>query len=557
MTTAEPGRGRDPAAVALGDLLAVPALSGARVVGEADEDRPIAGIVVADDDAPVEPDCLLLSPTPPSPPLPDGCAAVVCRVEPERPLRVPVVVLPAGAAWGPVVTELAQRFATSSTREPAREARRAFRESLLAGGGFGGLASVARQSLGAPVAILDEYLDILGAADLGDRDEERLAEAVTRARGHGPASIIGPFLEQELSDLVRVPVAHGGSASGLLVAFTTAPPSLAQRGLIGELVEAVLLEQAREQVRIETESQMRGELLDELSAGEAVGRESVVRRARHLGADVAPGGVVVFGMLFDPHDAGRVITDERLVRRFMRQARGAIELHWSSALIDWWQDGLVAVLSPTAPGPEEGAEDEVADQAVTLAQRLLAATRETVPGTALTLGVSRYTREPERLGIALEEARLALSIGTRLGRAGELITFEETGTYKLLFRLFADRPDELRDFYSSTLAPLVEYDAKSQTELVHTLSTYLGKDGSLAETAGALFTHRHTVRYRLDRITELIGLDVGRTDDREKLTLALKSMRLLGIRPPASGSVGDADAHAAKEPAQAGRTSKP
>ncbi len=553
MTTADVNRTPTPE-VSLGDLLAVPALSGARLVGEPDERRAIAALAVADDDAPAEADSLLLSPAAPEAPLPDGCVAVVCREAPREPLGVPVVVLPPGAPWGPVVAELAQRFASGPTREPAREARRAFRESLLADGGYAGLADVAARVMGAPVAILDEYLDVLAASELDERAQARLDEAVTRARGHGPASIIGPFLEQELSDLIRVPVARGGRPDGLLVVFSTAPPSLAQRGLIGELVEAVLLEQARQRVRTETESQMRGDLLEELSAGEAVGRESVVRRARHLGADLAPGGVALFGMLFDPHDEGRVITDERLVRRFLRQARGAIELHWPSALIDWWQDGLAAVLSPVAPGPLEGDEDGVADQAVTLGQRLLAATRETVPGTALTIGISRYTREPERLGVALEEARLALSIGARLGRVGELITFEETGTYKLLFRLYADRPQELQEFYASTLAPLVEYDTASQTELVRTLSTYLANDGSLAETASDLYTHRHTVRYRLDRISELVGLDVGRTDDREKLTLGLKSMRLMGIRPPSVVPPGGAKADKAP---QAGRTSKP
>jgi DNA-binding PucR family transcriptional regulator len=38
------------------------------------------------------------------------------------------------------------------------------------------------------------------------------------------------------------------------------------------------------------------------------------------------------------------------------------------------------------------------------------------------------------------------------------------------------------------------------------------------------------VRYRLDRIAELSGLDIAKTDDREKLSLGLKAMRLLGRR---------------------------
>ncbi|MFM9138983.1 MAG: helix-turn-helix domain-containing protein, partial [Solirubrobacterales bacterium] len=48
-------------------------------------------------------------------------------------------------------------------------------------------------------------------------------------------------------------------------------------------------------------------------------------------------------------------------------------------------------------------------------------------------------------------------------------------------------------------------------------------------TAQRLFTHRHTVRYRLERVRELSGLDVGSSDGREKLSLGLKAMRVLGI----------------------------
>lgn len=132
----------------------------------------------------------------------------------------------------------------------------------------------------------------------------------------------------------------------------------------------------------------------------------------------------------------------------------------------------------------------------------------------------------------MEEAGLALSIGERLGRIGDVVTFEETGTYKLLFQIFADRPDELAAFYEQTIDPLVRYDEQYQTELVATLATYLEYDCNLAATANTLFTHRHTVRYRLDRIAELCGLEIGRTDDREKLSLGLKAMRLMGRRVP-------------------------
>jgi hypothetical protein len=56
----------------------------------------------------------------------------------------------------------------------------------------------------------------------------------------------------------------------------------------------------------------------------------------------------------------------------------------------------------------------------------------------------------------------------------------------------------------------------------------------MAATCKELFTHRHTIRYRLERLRELTGLDVGSTDGRERLSLGLKAMRVLGIRTPSS-----------------------
>ena len=514
----------------LADLALVPSLAGARrVPASADLDRPVSALVLLDVGAPDEPDALVLCPGPPPDALPPGCAGVVCRVAPAGDLGVPALVLGPGAAWGAVIADLVAALDAGSGLAGAAAARGAMRTPLIDGQGFPGLAAAARGLIGAPVAILDEYLDLRGAAGLSEEQEAALDADVVRARGHGPASIIGPFMQDHMPGCTRVVVAGADRPIGVLVAWAGPLPSAGEAAM-AELADACALERAREEVRTETESRLRGDLIEELMAGEVVSRESLVRRARHLGADLSRGAVALIGKLQDPHTEGRVITDPRLTRRFLQQARAAMDMHWPRALVDWNEGRLLALLPPAISSPDDPPREEVEAQAFTLGKRLLGATRETVPGTVLTLALSRYTPEPERLGAALDEARLALSIGERLGRVGEVVTFEETGTYKLLFQIFADRPEELTSFYEGTIAPLVRYDEQYQTELVGTLSTYLGNDCNLAATASTLYTHRHTVRYRLDRIAELSGLDIAKTDDREKLSLGLKAMRLLGRR---------------------------
>ena len=522
----------------LADLTLLPSLAGCRVLpSRADLGRPVRSVVLADPAGPEEPDALVVSAGAPPAELPEGCAGVVCRSAPagsERP-EVPVLVLPAGARWGAVLADLHAALSDGARLGHAAAARAALRVQLVDGEGFPGLAGVACELLAAPVAILDEHLDLLATAGMGEQQDQVLAAAVGRARGHGPASVLGPFLEDDMPGVTRALVRGGGAPIGALAAWLPGPLSGAEEAALAELADACGLERAREQVRTETESRLRGDLIEELMAGGAVSRDSVVRRARHLGADLAGGAVALLGKLSDPHTEGRSITDPRLVRRFLQQARATVDLHCPRALVDWSEGRLLALLPAGRRGSEPAVREEVEAEALTVGKRLLAATGQTVPGLALTLAISRFTPEPERLGAALDEARLALSIGERLGRVGEVVTFEETGTYKLLFQIFADRPEELASFYDQTLAPLVAYDEQYQTELVATLSTYLGHDCNLAATASTLYTHRHTVRYRLDRIAGLSGLDISKTDDREKLSLGLKAMRLLGRRVATAG----------------------
>src|SRR3712207_8295522 len=48
-----------------------------------------------------------------------------------------------------------------------------------------------------------------------------------------------------------------------------------------------------------------------------------------------------------------------------------------------------------------------------------------------------------------------------------------TGTYRLLFRVLASHPEEVRSFYEDTVAPIVRYDDQYRTDLVGTLDAYL------------------------------------------------------------------------------------
>jgi DNA-binding PucR family transcriptional regulator len=158
-------------------------------------------------------------------------------------------------------------------------------------------------------------------------------------------------------------------------------------------------------------------------------------------------------------------------------------------------------------------------------------------GYTFAIGRSRIAMDPGELPRAAGEALLAANVAEGGGAQEGALAFEQTGAYRLLLSAMTDNPAELQRFYAETVEPLVAYDEQYETELLQTLETFLEADGNVAGTAQRLFTHRHTIYYRLERVRELTGLDVSSSDGREKLSLGLKAMRVLGIssaRGPAS-----------------------
>ncbi|AYO31269.1 PucR family transcriptional regulator [Biomaibacter acetigenes] len=103
------------------------------------------------------------------------------------------------------------------------------------------------------------------------------------------------------------------------------------------------------------------------------------------------------------------------------------------------------------------------------------------------------------------------------------MTYHDLGIFKLLIEI----PEKvLTSFYDEILGELCAYDNRHSAELLKTLDIYL-ENGNITHTAENLFTHRHTIRYRLAKIKELTGLDVENGKDRMTLYMANLIKKLL------------------------------
>jgi purine catabolism regulator len=133
------------------------------------------------------------------------------------------------------------------------------------------------------------------------------------------------------------------------------------------------------------------------------------------------------------------------------------------------------------------------------------------------VGLSAPTGPTAAAG-AYKQAEQALSVARRRGRA--LVEHEELAAGSIV-PLLGD--DAVRAFADGMLRALHEHDATGRGDLVASLRAWLSRHGQWDAAAADLGVHRHTLRYRMRRVEEILGRSLDDPDVRMELWLALKA----------------------------------
>lgn len=140
-------------------------------------------------------------------------------------------------------------------------------------------------------------------------------------------------------------------------------------------------------------------------------------------------------------------------------------------------------------------------------------------GLQVRFGAGNIYREPELFSRSCQEAAKALSLCDEEG----ITFFSNLGIFQLLMEL----PDQrrVREYAVEQLAPLLEYDAKYNKNLLRTLEIYLQTNCSCKKTAEIMYLHRNTLTYQIDKIRSLLGVSLEEAEVRNHLYNCLKLYR--------------------------------
>lgn len=381
------------------------------------------------------------------------------------------------------------------------------------GAGRTGIAEVLHELTGRAVAIEDRYGNLRAWAGPGRPDPYPKQPAARR-------EALLRRLERELRPLhergrvVALAMARPDVVGVIVLMDPDGTAGGAEVMALEHAVTVLAVELARLRGVVDAELRQRGELVNDLLNG--MDDESAALRAEVLGHDL---GRPHRAALVEGEAAGGPTEGED----FLHAVRGAARDRQLQALIGT-RSSAVVILTGDDP-------DWVALREATL--------RELGGGTCR-IGVGEPCDRPSELPRSYREAELALRLQASAAVADQVSEYAALG----VFRLLAALPDQrdVRRFVRHWLGELIDYDARRGTELVRTLTEYLEQGGNYAVTSRRLSVHRNTLKYRLQRIRELSGLEPHTPDVRFNLQLAARAWATLSALdddspPPPSASV--------------------
>jgi sugar diacid utilization regulator/GAF domain-containing protein len=302
----------------------------------------------------------------------------------------------------------------------------------------------------------------------------------------------------------------GDDALGTLRVRGTRELSGAEQQLVALCAAMIGLQLMRLRAGVLAEDRLYGGLLDDLLAGRDTDPARIRERSMLLGVDLAtPRYVVCVGALAAP--AGTPFESGGAAR-----VESSIRALFPASIFARRPEGLVVLLDPG---------DATLQDVHEALGRLL---RPAEPPVAAGLG--RLCVGPLDYADSRDEAVLGLDVARRRGKPGRVVPAADLGFYGLLAR--GTGRGSLETMVEQALGPLLEADAASGSDYVRTLDAYLACDRHLERTAAALHVHPNTVRYRITKAQEKLGVDLHDVEHRFLLELALRVQAALGDPEP-------------------------
>ncbi|GKW13773.1 CdaR family transcriptional regulator [Pectobacterium carotovorum subsp. carotovorum] len=373
-------------------------------------------------------------------------------------------------------------------------------------------AKMAQDIVARTMQIIDSNINVMDARGkiIGSGDQERLGElheGALLALSQGRVVDIDDAVARHLHGVrpgINLPLRIDGEIVGV-IGLTGNPSQLRQYGELVCMTAEMMLEQARLLHMLAQDSRLREELVLNLIRTDDLS-PALMEWAQRLGIDLNKPRVAAVIEV----DSGQLGVDSAMAE--LQQLQTLLTTPERDNLIAIVSLTEMVVLKPALNSHGRWDAEEHRRRVDTLMSRMAESSRLRVR-----LALGNYFSGPGSIARSYRTARTTMSVGKQRMPTQRCYYYQDLMLPVLL--------DSLRGGWQANelVRPLSKLKAMDGNGLLRrTLGAWFRNNVQPGATAKALFIHRNTLEYRLNRISELTGLDLGNFDDRLLLYVALQ-----------------------------------
>lgn len=404
-------------------------------------------------------------------------------------------------------------------------------KALLQGSGLKSFAEIIHKSIHCPVTIENQHFDLVTQCGHFPDIPHTLKEQIMINGEH-----INVVIEKLMDDqrplqylipntnvkMLIAPIVIQKKVYGFISLVSDSAFTDIHIDVLERVTTSAALQILHERTAIETEQRLKGELLEQLLNDKKIDPNIITTRLAYFGYNLnRPHYVLVFQIEGEDVEQGILLPNSSSYvgfrNKIIETIRKELDITGDRLLVSAKLNKVYTIIS----------EDFL--------QKKLLAIKEF--GTKLLkqlyhekyfafLGISHVSRNIHDFHKLFNEANKAIELAKMRQDTSTVIMASELGHLTIL--LNARHPEELIDFANRKLEPLSEYDEKTQSELLKTLYFYAENEFNLHKTARGMNVSISGMRYRIQRIEEMIDMDLSTSTNRFEVHLALQIFLIFG-----------------------------
>lgn len=471
-------------------------------------------------------------------------------IEKSNLLGFPILILPRTLAYTVVFSEVLGSILNKQATilKKSEQISKEFTNIILKGGGINSITETLSDIIEKPVMILDDMFRVLAKKSSNEKDEilqqkidiDEIKNIVSRDDSSSNLSRDYSYnvitekkhiLDNDYNIIVKIikSVIDNDVIAYLIIlqdnSLTDNEKNLDLLGLT-HASTAIELAEVKKKAIFDTEMKLNFDFFDDLLDDNYESEETLVRRADYLGLTIHDKHAVI---IIDIDDFERYFLSniekgeehaQYIKKELNRIIRFAIRNNSGKKIILSKSDSYIVILQVN-----KYVNDRLIRQGIdNIAKEIHDKSNKKFNDLTVSIGVGSICPSLMELSKSYTEAKKSISIGKKILGPGNTIYYSELGIYN--FFIF----DNFNEFKLNCGNELIELmnQGKSSEVLLETLETFFDLNENVTRTAKKMFVHPNTIKYRINRIKDIIGNDYfNNNDNKLKLQISLKMRKYI------------------------------